>query len=113
MEEIIVNGFELMALNREFAELLKKHEDDTEVQGESKESFESIKADTMSDPNFTDEDKADMVSYYAAIWNAWDELCDKHDGLRESNLSWWAGAEWTDYPNNAWDIYVGTGDELD
>ena len=105
MEEIMVNGFELMALNREYAELLKAHEDDTEVQGESHEEFKKLMESTDNDE--------DLVTYHAAIRNAWDELCSRHDGLRESGLSWYAGAEFTDYPNNDWDVYIGTGDELD
>ena len=105
MKEIIKNGFELMALNTEFAELLKKHDEDTEVQGESHEHFLELMEAVNNDP--------ELVSYHAAICNAWDELCSLHDGLRESGLSWFAGAEWTEYPNNPWDIYVGDGDELD
>ncbi len=105
MEEVTVNGFELMALNREFAELLKAHEDDTEVHGESRENFKQLMECVDNDE--------DLVSYHAPICNAWDELCDRHDGLRGSGLSWFAGAEWTDYPNNDWNVYIGTGDELD
>ena len=105
MEEIMVNGFELMALNREYAELLKAHEDDTEVQGESREDFKNLMECADNDEG--------LVSYHAAICNAWDELCSRHDGLRESGLSWWAGAQWSPYPDNDWDVYIGTGDELD
>lgn len=103
-KEIIVNGFDLIALNREYAELLRKHENDTDVQGESREHF----------LNFGDaKDETDMIKYHASICNAWDELCSKHEGLRDSGLSWYAGAQWTEYPANLWDIYIGTGDELD
>ena len=104
-EEIRVNGFDLMVLNREFAELLKAHKDDTEVHGKSRGDFKHLMACVNNDEG--------LVSYHASICNAWDELCNRHDGLRESGLSWFAGAEWTAYPNNDWDVYVGAGDELD
>ena len=102
---IIKNGFELIALNLEFGTLLKKHKNDTDCTGESREDFLNHMAAVENDK--------DLVSYHAAICNAWDELCSLHQGLRESGLSWWAGAEWTDYPDNPWDIYIGIGDELD
>lgn len=103
--EMVVNGFDLMALNWEFGSLLKKHNDDTDCTGESREDFLNLML-------AVDNDK-DLLSYHAAICNAWDELCSLHQGLRESGLSWWAGAQWTDYPNNPWDIYIGIGNELD
>lgn len=98
-------GFDLMALNREFAELLEKHDTDTDVQGESRKDFLDFVSIAENDPN--------LISYHAAICNAWDELCDNHHDLRKSGLSWYCGGSLTDYPKNPWDIYIGTGDELD
>lgn len=105
VKEIMVNGFELMALNREFAELLKAHKDDTEVHGKSRKDFKHLMKCVNNDEK--------LVSYHASICNAWDELCKRYDGLIGSGLSWFAGAKWTDYPNNDWDVYIGTSDELD
>lgn len=97
--------FDLMALNHEFAALLKKHEDDTEVKGKSHNDFIELMQAVDNDE--------DLICHHASICNAWDELCDKHEGLRESEYSWYAGAAFTEYPDNPWDVYIGTGDELD
>lgn len=103
-KRIYANGFELMAINREFINLIRKHENDMDVQGESRECF----------LNFgTANEGSGLKKYFASICNAWDELCALHSGLRESGLAWFAGAEWTEYPNNSWDVFVGKGNELD
>lgn len=103
-KEILVDGFELISLNKEFVELMKKHNEDMDVHGESREEF----------LNFGDaEDEEDLKMYHAAICNAWDELCSLHSGLRESELHWYAGVEFTSFPDNDWGVYIGTGDELD
>ena len=97
-----IEKFNIMALNKEFVELIEKHESDTDVQGESREYF----------LNFGDaDDEPELKMYHAAICNAWDELCSLHDGLKESGLNWYAGVEGTEYPDNDWGVYIGTGDE--
>ena len=88
-------------LNREFVPLLKKHENDMDVQGESRAKFVEVT---------TDEKEQILVNMWAMAWNAWDELCGIHPWLRDSKLSWFAGAEFVGY-GNEFDLYIGTGDE--
>jgi hypothetical protein len=94
-----VRGYDLDALNAEFSDLLNAHADDTEVLGASREEFAKIQQDEDADPEF-----------YAVAFNAWDELCSRHDGLRESGFNWFAGASFVGYPN-PWDLYIGDGEE--
>ena len=106
------NGFNLYELNEEFAELLHKHKDDTEVDGESRKDWLDICEDTDSDSDMSDSDKQGLKSWWANIMNAYDELCQKHEGLR-GTFGWCCGAEWTEYAVNPWDVYVGDVEDAD
>lgn len=103
------NGYNLYDLNKEFAELLKAHEDDTEVQGESRKEWLDVCEDWDSDTESSDVEKQEMKEWWSVIMNAYDELCSRHEGLRQT-FSWYCGAEWTAYATTEWDVYVG-GDE--
>ena len=94
-------GFDLDALNEEFNELCHKHENDNEVNGASREKFAEVTSE--------EEDK-DIISFWAMACNSWDELCSNHEGLSESGLNWFAGAEFVGY-SNPYDLYIGNGDE--
>lgn len=98
--------FDLIAINQEFQKLLKKHENDTEVTGVDKKAFEDV-------TSYHEEDKCgneeSLRKFWAMAYNAYEELCNKHQGLRET-YGWYAGADGAGYPN-PYDLYIGTGDE--
>ena len=94
-------AFDVDELNAEFVKLLDEHENDTEVKGASRTHFEAM-TEGETDP--------DIISLWAMACNSWDELCNRHEGLSESGLNWFAGAEFVGY-SNPWDLYIGTGEE--
>jgi len=91
--------FDLIAINLEFQKLLKKHENDTEVTGVDKKAFEEVTCD----------EKESIRKFWAMAYNAYEELCNKHQGLRDT-YGWYAGADGAGYPN-PYDLYIGTEDE--
>lgn len=101
------NGFNLYELNAEFGDLLRKHDGDTDVTGEGRAEWLRHCKDTDSESSWTDEDKQDDREFWAMAINAFDELCSRHPGLRESGQDWSAGAEWTKYAANEYDLFVG------
>lgn len=106
-----VCGFDLYKLNAEFKWRFEKHEGDTDVSGASKQEFEKRRKEFMDEPSWSWEDKYGQISFFAQNYNAWDEMCKRHKGLRESGLNWYCGALYTEFADNADDIYIGTGDE--
>jgi hypothetical protein len=92
-----LKGFDLDAINAEFVELLNKHEGETEVKGASREEFAQMQGD-------------ECAELFATAFNAWDELCSRHEGLKDCGLGWFAGASFVGYPN-PWDLYIGDGEE--
>ena len=89
------------ALNAEFAQLLSKHENDTEI------SNEEDRADHLAtfSPAEWDEEEA------APVYNAFRDLCNLHpaDNLNE-RTAWYFGLETSeyckDYPHNDFDVYI-------
>lgn len=103
--------FNLITLNEEFVELLAKHEGDTDVTGPSREAFQRVKEDfdyLYGKDTLTEDDVEAECCYRAMACNAYDELCSKHEGLRET-YDWYYGAEHAGVPNE-YDLYVGTDD---
>lgn len=94
-----LKGWDLDALNDEFSKILPRHYNDTDVTGASRGKY---LAEKMNDP---EGDQSLIINL-----NAWDELCSHHDGLRESGLNWWYGAQFVGYDTPA-DTYIGDGDE--
>ena len=94
-----LKGWDVDDLNKEFTDLLDEHEEDTDVKGDSRAEFEQLTKDPEANRQ-----------YFAVIMNAWDELCSRHDGLKESGLRWFAGAEFVGY-GNSYDVYIGDGNE--
>ena len=100
-ENLSAGSFDSYSLNCEYNGLLRKHERDTDVTGYSRDVF--IKG-------AADEEDAEIRQFWAMAYNAWDELCDNHPGLRESGLNWYCGALLVGY-DSPYDLYIGTGDE--
>lgn len=105
-----VRGYDLDALNAEFADLLNAHENDKDVIGASRPEYLQRVSENENETAWTDEDRQEINQSYVQAFNAWDELCSHHDGLRESGFNWFAGASFVGYPN-PWDLYIGDGEE--
>lgn len=103
---IMRKGFDLYALNIEFADLLRKHDDDMDVNGESRPKFLEI----LKDAESGNADVASISNFWATAFNAYDELCSLHPNLRET-FDWYCGAVATAYPNNEYDLYIGESED--
>lgn len=103
---IMRKGFDLYALNVEFADLLRKHDDDMDVNGESRQKFLEI----LKDAESGNADVASISNFWATAFNAYDELCSLHPNLRET-FDWYCGAVATAYPNNEYDLYIGESED--
>lgn len=103
---IMRKGFDLYALNVEFADLLRKHDDDMDVNGESRQKFLEI----LKDAESGNADVASISNFWATAFNAYDELCSLHPNLRET-FDWYCGAFTTPYPNNEYDLYIGESED--
>lgn len=109
---ILFKEWDLRQLNTEFQNLLAEHEDDEpSVPGASHDEFEELRSGNP-EAYGGEEDFNGECQYRAQILNAWDELCMRHPGLRDSGLSWWCGTDSVGF-SNKWDLYIGTGDEQD
>lgn len=97
-------GFDVDALNEEFAELCDAHENDDINDVKTEESRAKLKEWAAEN---------DDNNLMIVLLNAWDDLCSRHKGLRESGLDWWMGASSKSPNANPWDAYIGEGEEPD
>ncbi|MCR5066342.1 MAG: hypothetical protein K6A67_11340 [Bacteroidales bacterium] len=100
-------NFDLVSINKEFQQLMQKHDGDKNVSGESSNLFRNIKSYHENTCSKSESDT--LNSFFAMLYNAYDELCNNHPGLRNV-YDWYAGAEFVGFPN-PYDIYIGTGEE--
>lgn len=103
-------GFNLYEINKEFKQVLSKHAEDSEVIGPSREEWLNV-CEYHNDTS--DADDANILNnYWACIMNAYDEMCERHQGLRDA-FGWSAGAEFSPFENNDWDVFIGDGEMIE
>lgn len=93
------------ALNREFCDLLAQHSEDTEISNdEDRDDY---------DKTFAFDDVRDVTpeEEIAPIYNAFRELCNRHEAEHLKDRAWWVYGQSTDeeskdYPQNIFDVYV-------
>lgn len=90
-----------VALNTEFCQLLSEHENDTEIINDE-DRKDCAEAEPAAE--FYEEDTA-------PIYNAFRELCERHEADGIAARCWWVfglttAEESKDYPVNPFDVYV-------
>lgn len=100
------NSMDFIKLNQEFQELLYEHSDDKKMnrpedEKEVREGYEEY---------LNEQELSEMVTDLVPMYNAYNELCDHHPGLREVS-EWSFGAQWErEEYRNAWDVFVEAKD---
>lgn len=94
-------GYDQDELNKEFAKLLTEHSNDKELTGKHHQE----QAENVFEMN--DEDERQLA---VTIFNAWDDLCSRHEGLVVYG-KWYFGAQGTGYDND-YDVFVAISTDV-